>query len=261
MDFWEKVYEKNDIGGQSVFRRMQQTLEWFDGLDLPRDAAILDAGAGVGFLSREILSRGYGVFAMDYSFGMLEKTRNLCDHNGKQDVGLAQADIEAIPFKDSSLDVVISLGVLSYLKTVEKAMREFARVLKPDGTLIFSTLNKINIVGYFDVPAVIRNAAKKIFGKKKKAGRMGEPGVSRASSSRRLFFTPGVVKSMKESGFMEVTYETIPFRLLTFGGKTIPPERLNTRIVLLLEKLPSFPVIGPLGGLCVFRAKKKTGDG
>jgi len=257
VDLWEKVYAKEDIGGVSVKRRLKQTLDWFDELDLPRGAAVLDAGSGAGMLSREIMSRGFGVAAMDYSLGMLEKTRNLCQNGGSPGVMLAQGDVEAIPFKDESLDAVISLGVVSYLRTVDKALREFARVLKPGGVLIFSTLNKVNMVGYFDIPVMIKNIARKIAGKMKKtAGGEGKE-AGEDGRHKRLFFTPRVVKSMRGLGFKEVFYQTIPYRLLTFNGKDIRPKGLNLKIVLALERLPALPVIGPMGGLCLFKGVKK----
>jgi len=257
VDLWEKVYAKDDIGGGSVKKRLEQTLAWFDELGLPGGAAVLDAGSGAGMLSREIMSRGFGVVAMDYSLGMLEKTRNLCQNGGNPGVTLAQGDVEAIPFKDESLDAVISLGVVSYLRTIDKALREFARVLKPGGVLIFSTLNKVNIVGYFDIPVMIKNIARKIAKRRKKEAGGGKTVSGEDAAHKRLFFTPRVVKSMRGLGFRGVEYKTIPYRLLTFNGKDIRPKRLNLKIVLALEKIPALPVIGPMGGLCLFKGEKK----
>lgn len=258
VDIWEKVYDKKDIGALSVRRRMEQTLSWFDRLELPRDARILDAGSGAGFFSREIMRRGHEVAAMDYSMGMLRKTGDLCMRDGRPGVVLVQADVENIPLKDSTMDVVISLGVFSYLKRIDRTLHEFDRVLRPGGVLIFSTLNKINIVGYLDIPVAVRNAVKKV---RKKKGKAKGEGLGGDSASKRLLFTPKVVKSLKNLGFEGLEYKTIPYRMLTFSGKKIPPERLNIRIVELLEKLPALPLIGPLGGLCVFKARKAAAKG
>ena len=113
MDKWEDIYRKDDIRGLSVKRRLNQAMAWFDNLQFPKDIHILDAGCGAGLLSREVLSRGYGINAMDFSIGMLERARSHSDGDGRQDLRLAQADIEAVPFKDSTLDVVFCLGVVS----------------------------------------------------------------------------------------------------------------------------------------------------
>jgi ubiquinone/menaquinone biosynthesis C-methylase UbiE len=253
---WEDIYKKDDIRGVSVKRRMKQTLSWFDEMQYARDARILDAGCGAGLLTREVLSRGYAVDAMDYSAGMLEKTRSLCDGDRRQDLRLAQADIEAVPFKDSTFDVVFCLGVVSYVRSIEKSLQEISRILKPDGRLIFTTLNKVSLVGYLDVPLTIKSLFRRVFRKKKKREKSG---AGQSSASKRFYFTPSVLNALKRFGFTDVKYITVPYRLLTFGGKEIPPRRLNMKATLLLERIPRFPVIGPLGGHCLFIAKKKEG--
>jgi ubiquinone/menaquinone biosynthesis C-methylase UbiE len=255
VDNWEDIYKKNDIRGVSVQRRMKQTLAWFDGLQFPKDIQILDAGCGAGLLSREVLSRGYEINAMDYSIGMLERARSLCDGDGRQGLRLAQADVEAVPFKDSTLDVVFCLGVVSYLRSIEKSLQELSRILKPNGTLIFTTLNKWSLVSFLDVPLLIKSLFKKLFREKRKAANSD---AGQSSALKRFYFTPSVMKSLKRFGFTDVKYITVPYRSLTFYGKEIPPKRWNMKATMLLEKVPKLPVIGPLGGHCLFMAKKKA---
>ncbi len=45
------------------------------------------------------------------------------------------ADAERIPFKDLSLDVIISNAVLEHVKDMDAALKEISRVLKPKGLL------------------------------------------------------------------------------------------------------------------------------
>jgi len=55
---------------------------------------------------------------------------------------LVQASVEALPFKDEVFDTVFSLTVLQDLENAEKTIKEFRRVLKSNGNLIVSVLNK-----------------------------------------------------------------------------------------------------------------------
>lgn len=48
------------------------------------------------------------------------------------------ADAAALPFGSSSVDGVVCLEVLEHTREYQTALREFARVLKPEGTLVLS---------------------------------------------------------------------------------------------------------------------------
>jgi ubiquinone/menaquinone biosynthesis C-methylase UbiE len=258
VDLWEDIYKRGDIGSFSVQERMRLSLAWSDALGLEKDSRVLDAGCGAGLLSREMSSRGYDVFGVDYSFEMLQKAASVVHAGGGRDVSLVQGNVQSLSFKSSSFDLVVSLGVISYLPSFEKAIAEFFRILKPSGVLIFSTMNKVNLVGLLDIPLFLKNQLKKIGAGKRGAKKGSADGQSGGEdqTSKRFYFTPWVIKSLRGQGFTDITYRTIPYRPLTFLGRKIPPNKLNLRIVMLVEKLPAFPAIGPLGGLCLFIATK-----
>jgi ubiquinone/menaquinone biosynthesis C-methylase UbiE len=50
------------------------------------------------------------------------------------------ADVYDLPFEDGYFDVVYMIAVIGEIPAPERAMREFHRVLSPDGTLAFSEL-------------------------------------------------------------------------------------------------------------------------
>jgi len=101
---------------------------------LPKKGLILDIGCGTGFITKQ-LENAIGI---DYSIGMLK----LCPKN----LRLICADMANLPFKDNSFDCVFSLTALQDSKDVKKAIDEIKRVLKPNGKIILSVLNKNKII-------------------------------------------------------------------------------------------------------------------
>ncbi|MBX3423882.1 MAG: class I SAM-dependent methyltransferase [Pirellulaceae bacterium] len=101
---------------------------------LPEDqsVAILDAGCGDGRYSQYLRSRGYAnIMAVD-----------LFAKSPVDDLPYRSASIDALPFENESFDVVFSNSVVYYADPPGRALAEFARVLKPGGTLMFTAHTK-----------------------------------------------------------------------------------------------------------------------
>ena len=94
---------------------------------------ILDMGCGTG---RFLEFAHHGV---DFSEGMLQEAKSKFP-NRQLKIG----DIRQLPFEDNSFDAVYSLHVFMHLDmaTVEAAIQEAYRVLKPNGFLIFDFPSK-----------------------------------------------------------------------------------------------------------------------
>lgn len=87
---------------------------------------ILDIGCGPGQIARMIGQR-QRVVGLDIALAPLETAARWC---------LAVcADATSLPFDDASFDVVICSQTLYHLP-LHQALREFARVLRPEGTLV-----------------------------------------------------------------------------------------------------------------------------
>jgi SAM-dependent methyltransferase len=98
--------------------------------------AVLDAGCGDGLYSKWLAEQGSAVFGIDISQEMISVAR---DRHG--DVAEFEcADLtEEIPADANSVDLVVCQHVLSHLPSLSDPFKEFARVLRPDGTLVLST--------------------------------------------------------------------------------------------------------------------------
>ena len=55
-----------------------------------------------------------------------------------RDVETAACDAAELPFEDASFDLVLGHAVLHHLPALERSFAEFARVLRPGGTLFFA---------------------------------------------------------------------------------------------------------------------------
>ncbi len=98
--------------------------------------SILDAGCAAGWYTNWLLDRGACVTALDFSPGMIEMTKKRVGNKAR----VLRADLnEPLDFiPDRSMDMVLSSLTLHYIKDWKPVMGEFSRVLKNEGSLVFS---------------------------------------------------------------------------------------------------------------------------
>ena len=98
----------------------------------------LEIGAGTGYFSLNLLQAGVieRATATDISPGMLAALDENASRLGLE-VRTAAAEAETLPFPDESFDLVFGHAVLHHIPDLEGAFSEFARVLRPGGTLAF----------------------------------------------------------------------------------------------------------------------------
>jgi len=114
----------------------------FERLDLIRVAPkqVLDIGCGTGVHTRRLkqqFSRAK-VYGIDIAPGMIAvaKAQEKLFGGIKYQV----ADADQLPFKDNSMDLIFSNLTLQWLPDLAVTFKEWNRVLKPGGLIIFSTL-------------------------------------------------------------------------------------------------------------------------
>ncbi|MFB0526482.1 MAG: methyltransferase domain-containing protein, partial [bacterium] len=247
-----------DFSGVSIRRRMARALSWLDNLNLPKNSKILDVGCGVGVMAKEIADRGYEIAGIDYSYNMVKKAKDICSVNTNSSINFLRGDIESLPFKDSIFNVVLCLGVISYVKSEHKALHEMSRILKPGGTMILSILNKLSITKCIDISVVVKRKLEKMVGNEivslKKRSRIKKNRITLTS-----YFIPVLRNSLKAAGFKELDCIAVQYGPVTFFGRKIFPERVNINITTFLEKLSSIPVIRSVGNMYLLRLRKAAG--
>jgi ubiquinone/menaquinone biosynthesis C-methylase UbiE len=98
----------------------------------------LEIGAGTGYFSLNMLQQGLigHATATDISPGMLTTLSESAGRLGL-DVETVVTDAERLPFEDGSFDLVFGHAVLHHIPDLERALSEFARVLRPGGFVAF----------------------------------------------------------------------------------------------------------------------------
>ncbi len=256
VEYWDSIYDQQDFSSYCYRQRMGTAISWLDDLNLCEDSKILEAGCGAGRLSNYAVKKGYNVFGMDYSHGMLTKAGGICNSDDKPNVVFLQGDIEFLPLKASSFDVIVCLGVITYLESEGKALHELARALKPGGVLILSIFNKARLVKRLDLPLLLLTVFKRILNITTAFSQNG----ARIENAHQVttYYIPKIQKSLELTGFTVLEYKTVPMELLTFWGKEIFPRKMATNITLFFEQFSNIPFIGSFGAMCVFKAKKNS---
>ena len=124
-----------EIGQEQVTGKLRKALGYWP--ERPFDAA-LEIGAGTGYFSLNLLQAGAieRATATDISPGMLVTLEQNAQRHGLM-VMTAAAEAETLPFPDESFDLVFGHAVLHHIPDLAQAFSEFARVLRPGGTLAF----------------------------------------------------------------------------------------------------------------------------
>lgn len=115
----------------------------FDRLDIKPGDLLLDLGCGAGRHTFEALKRGASVVPADLDRSNLPVVAAMgaamIDEGEARSDAMAtpvQSDALALPYADSSFDVVIISEVLEHIPNDQAAMTEIVRVLKPGGAAV-----------------------------------------------------------------------------------------------------------------------------
>jgi SAM-dependent methyltransferase len=103
---------------------------------LPPSPRALDVGCGPGRASLVLAGTGARVTAVDLHEPFLRRTRAAASAAGLP-VAVVRASMTALPHPDGAFDLVWCEGA-AYLMGVDRALREWRRLLRPDGVLVLT---------------------------------------------------------------------------------------------------------------------------
>lgn len=121
---------------------------------LPRTmpATCADLGCGTGKWGLKLLKSGFDVTFLDNAASMVEQVRAKLDGNPREKrATLVVADIVEMPtLATGTFDLLTAMGdPLSICSDPERAVREFARLLKPGGVVCATADNKLGAIDHY----------------------------------------------------------------------------------------------------------------
>ena len=132
-DEWAQDYDDNleSDFGYVMPRMAAETFERF----VPKDARVLDAGAGTGLVGVELNRLGYtNLEAMDLSGGMLDEARRKGVYRDFHQMVMGGP----LDFESGSYGAAICVGVLTLGHAPAHSLEELARVVRPGGCVVFT---------------------------------------------------------------------------------------------------------------------------
>ena len=170
-EFWDAGWEKRNapllaLDGEGVRAERERYLDeltkegYPSAVDIgPDDVAgktFLNIGCGGGYEGLLFAGYGAGYIGVDFSHNAARYTGELINKAGYEGITY-QAEAEALPFRDDSMDFIYSSGVLHHTPNTEDALKEVLRVLKPGGTAMIGLYATHSIMfGWYRLHAVAR---------------------------------------------------------------------------------------------------------
>jgi len=185
-----------------------------------------DLGAGFGRLFDCYRDRFENIILADYSIENLKKAQKqiqqLSNETMKQSsIHFIALNAYNLPFKDNSLDYLMSVRMLHHIEDVPKVLEEISRTIKPEGKLILEYANKKH--GFEILKALLGRSKMKPFSL--------EP--TERGSGPFYNFHPQYISSKVQSSKLKVqkTLSVSNFRHKIFK------KIFGTRLMILLEKV------------------------
>lgn len=130
-----------ESGRNPGFKFIISQIPWLNkGMTHPSRPELLDVGCGDGkdieFYLRNNIS-AYGVEPSEFMVQEAQRRAQEADNSRKLSKRVVIGSAEAIPFPDRSFDIVSAEFSMHYIKGLDSAYGEIARVLRPRGQFIF----------------------------------------------------------------------------------------------------------------------------
>jgi ubiquinone/menaquinone biosynthesis C-methylase UbiE len=256
--FWTEVYQKKNLYAFLIQMRHVVALDYIDTLSLPKITNALEIGCGAGLMAVALAKREFRVEAVDSVPAMIKLTRQHARQAGVDNrINAMCGDAHELAFQDQTFDLIVTLGVTSWLPNLRKALAEIARVSKPGGYIVLSADNRYRLNHIIDpllTPAYepIRKWMKR--------------GLERAGlynpwkRAEQHYYSPKEFNAyLREVNLTNVRNSNIGFGLFTFFQKSILPDRIGLRIHQKLQQYANsgFPILPWAGIHYIVLARKK----
>jgi SAM-dependent methyltransferase len=223
----ERAEEVWNWSGPAGERRWARRVELLTSA-IPDGGLVLEVGCGTGLFTKALDTGRFRTLSIDVSQALLRRARDRC-RGGRALLSVQDAGRTAL--RDGSVDAVAGMSVLHHL-VLEPALREFHRVLRPGGLLLFSEPNMLNpiILVQKNVPLVKRLAGD--------------------SPDETAFVRWPLRRALARAGFETLRMQPFDFLHPSTPGRLVP---LVERLSGLLERVP---LVREIAGSLLLVARK-----
>jgi ubiquinone/menaquinone biosynthesis C-methylase UbiE len=124
---WQEFWRRNEL---------PIVQDWLASLEF---GSVLDAGAGTGLYRGAIEAAGHIDVGVDISAEMLRIQRV-----AYPSATLVQGSLDALPFRDSSFNNLLSTRVLTHIPVLLSVFKELQRVVRPGGQVFLADLHPLH---------------------------------------------------------------------------------------------------------------------
>lgn len=123
---------------------------------------VLEAGCGIGTDGARFAASGADYTGLDFSGRALRLARRRFELE-HLDGRFLTGSVTKLPFRDDSLDLVFSHGVIHHVDDTKAALREFQRVLSPGGTALVMVYHRRSLNYYLSIMTLRRALVATLF--------------------------------------------------------------------------------------------------
>ncbi len=133
-EYYFEYLKKTDRFPQSLYHKAKHAMvkEMFD--SIPGGSLVLDAGCGIGNITGKYCDK-YDIVGIDEQLSSIQYCHNF--HQGEY----VQASLYSLPFPENSFDLILFLDAIEHFTQPVYALKELARVLKPQAHILICTMN------------------------------------------------------------------------------------------------------------------------
>lgn len=254
--YWKEIYESVDVDAAIYRERRSVVLSLVRKLGVSTEWPILEIGCGSGLTSVALAREGYTVQATDSVDAMINNTRQHAEQAGVGErVITGIRDVHDLKFLDNSFGLILKIGVAPWLHSLDKAVQEVARVLRPGGYLITTADNwwRLNYwldPRYFPPLGPVRKGFRGIL----EGLALRRP----AKAAARLHSIREFDASLAAAGLEKMEGKTVGFGPFSLLGRKILPDSTGVKVHHWLQGLADrgVPVIRSAGTHYIVLARK-----